>query len=70
MGRGTRKAGAPWTERLEAMKLALFLGSLFAMAGYFRVIPELSGVADFPTPLMAGGIITFCMIYALAKVEP
>jgi hypothetical protein len=52
------------------MKLALYLAALLCMAGYIGLIPQLSGLADTPAPLILGGIVTFGIIYSLAKLEP
>lgn len=52
------------------MKLALYLAALLCMAGYIGLIPQLSGLAETPIPLIFGGIITFGLIYTLAKLEP
>jgi hypothetical protein len=58
------------TKRFETMKLALYLAALLCMAGYIGLIPQLSGLANTPVPLIVGGIITFGLIYTLAKLEP
>lgn len=52
------------------MKALLLIAAMLVAAGYYKLIPALSGISDLPGPLMAGGLATFCMIYLLAKVEP
>jgi hypothetical protein len=52
------------------MKLALYFAALILMAGYIGLIPQLSGLANAPVPLIFGGIVTFGIIYSLAKLEP
>ena len=58
------------TERVKAMRLLALAAVMLTTLGFLGEVPALSGVADLPMPLMAGGIITAGMIYMLAKVEP
>lgn len=64
------KVGAlPVTDQTFA-KLIFFAAAAFGLAGYFRLVPVLSIVSEAPLPLIAGGVLTACLIYVLTKIEP